>query len=54
MDEKVVIVLRADELLELERIVLDRDRKEALLFLRDRILRKVDEARNGRMTRQSP
>lgn len=49
MEEKVVITLRASELVELERILIDRDKDEALRFLKDCVQKKADEARSGRI-----
>jgi len=44
MEQKTVITLDAEDLQELERILMDRDEKDALRFLRERIDKKVREA----------
>jgi hypothetical protein len=44
VEQKVVITLDAGELQELERILMDRDEKEALRFLRERVEKKVAAA----------
>ena len=41
--EKAVIALDQTEMIELERIVVDRDEKEALVFLKKVIKTKVDQ-----------
>ena len=41
MDQKVVITLDPADLQELERILMDRDEKDALRFLHERIEKKV-------------
>ena len=47
MEEHVMIVLDAQELMELERILVDREREDALRFLQE-IQRKVERARQTR------
>jgi hypothetical protein len=44
VDQKVVITLDPEDLQELERILIDRDEKDALRFLHERIEKKVHEA----------
>jgi hypothetical protein len=44
VDQRIVISLDAEDLLELERILIDRDEKDALRFLHERIEKKVHEA----------
>jgi len=44
MERNIVITLGAEELQELERILIDRDEKEALRFLREHIEKKVNAA----------
>lgn len=44
MEQKVVITLDAEELQELERILMDRDEKDALQFLREHVEKKVEAA----------
>ena len=44
VDQKTVITLEAEDLQELERILMDRDEKDALQYLRERIEKKVREA----------
>ena len=43
MEQSVVITLGAEDLQELERILMDRDEKDALRFLRERVEKKVRE-----------
>ena len=47
VEKKIVIALAEPELLDLEAIVVDGDREEALRFLRDVVKRKVDEAQKA-------
>jgi len=44
VNQRIVISLDAEDLLELERILIDRDEKDALRFLHERIEKKVHEA----------
>jgi hypothetical protein len=44
VDQRIVITLDAEDLQELERILMDRDEKGALRFLHERIEKKVREA----------
>ena len=44
MDQRFVVILDAEDLRELERILMDRDEKDALRFLDERIEKKVHEA----------
>lgn len=44
MEQRIVIILDARDLQELERILMDRDEKGALRFLHERIEKKVDGA----------
>ncbi|MCM8757892.1 MAG: hypothetical protein NC903_02400 [Candidatus Omnitrophica bacterium] len=44
MKEKVVINLNQKEQMELERIVTDSDEKQALIFLKEVVKKKVDKA----------
>jgi len=44
VDQRIVISLDAEDLLELERILIDRDEEDALRFLHERIEKKVHEA----------
>lgn len=44
MEQKTVITLDAEDLQELERILMDQDAKDALKYLRERIEKKVREA----------
>jgi len=41
VDQRIVITLDAEDLQELERILIDRDEKDALRFLHERIEKKV-------------
>jgi len=43
VNQKIIITLDAEDLLELERILVDRDEKEALRFLDERIEKQVRE-----------
>jgi len=47
MEEQVTITLNAQELMDLEGILIDRDQEEALRFLKECIKRKVEEARKA-------
>mgnify|MGYP001490947563 CR=1 FL=1 len=49
MEQRIVIILDAEDLQELERILIDGDEKDALRFLRERIETKVDAASRARM-----
>jgi hypothetical protein len=44
VDQRIVVILDAEDLRELERILMDRDEKDALRFLDERIEKKVHEA----------
>jgi hypothetical protein len=44
MVQRAVITLDAEDILELERILIDRDEKDALRFLQQRIEKKLREA----------
>jgi hypothetical protein len=44
VEQRVVITLDAEDLQELERILMDREEKDALTFLRERVEKKVREA----------
>ena len=46
---KTAISLEEEELLELERIIIDRDEKEALLFLKKSVYNKVAHSQGGRL-----
>ncbi len=43
VEQKIVITLDAEDRREMERILIDRDEKEALKYLRERIEKKVNE-----------
>jgi hypothetical protein len=43
VDQRIVITLDAEDLQELERILIDRDEKDAFRFLHERIEKKVHE-----------
>jgi hypothetical protein len=44
VDQRVVITLDPEDLQELERILMDREEKDALRYLRERIEKKVKKA----------
>jgi len=46
---KTAIALDEKELLELERIVTDRDEKEALIFLKKSVYDKITRSQRGRL-----
>ncbi len=46
---KTAIALEEEELLELERIVIDRDEKDALVFLKKSVYDKVARSQQGRL-----
>lgn len=46
---KSAIALDEEELLELERIIIDRDAKEALVFLKKSVYEKVARSQQGRL-----
>ncbi|OGO06156.1 MAG: hypothetical protein A2Y60_06125 [Chloroflexi bacterium RBG_13_54_9] len=46
---KTAISLDEEELLELERIIIDRDEREAFLFLRKSVYNKVAHSQEGRL-----
>ena len=46
---RTAISLNEEELLELERIVIDRDGKEALIFLKKSVYNKVVRSQQGRL-----
>ena len=46
---KTAITLDEEELLELERIVVDRDEKAALLFLKKSVHKKIAHSQSGRL-----
>ena len=47
--KRSVIVLDEEELMELERIMVDEDGKAALKFLKKSIYRKIDKSQQGRL-----
>jgi hypothetical protein len=47
VDQKVVITLDPEDLQELERILMDREEKDALRFLRERFEKKVQKTTKG-------
>ena len=49
MEEQVTITLTAQELMDLEGILMDRDQEEALRFLKECIKGKVEAARKLRL-----
>ena len=51
MERRIVITLDADDVREMERILIDHDEKDALRFLRERIEKKVDAANRTPMKR---
>jgi hypothetical protein len=46
---KTAIALEEEELLELEQIIVDRDEKEALIFLKKSVYDKVSRSQQGRL-----
>ncbi|MEE8470396.1 MAG: hypothetical protein V3S51_03605 [Dehalococcoidia bacterium] len=46
---KTAIALEEEELVELERIVVDRDEREALIFLRKSVYQKVARSQRGKL-----
>ena len=46
---KTAIALEEEELLELEHIMIDRDEKEALIFLKKSIYGKVSRSQQGKL-----
>ena len=46
---KTAVALDEEELLELQRIIIDRDEKEALLFLKKSVYDKVARSQQGRL-----
>jgi hypothetical protein len=46
---KTAIALEEEELLELEQIIVDRDEKEALIFLKKSVYGKVAHSQQGRL-----
>ena len=46
---KTAIALDEEELLELERIMIDRDEKEALIFLKKSVYDKIARSQQGRL-----
>ena len=46
---KTAIALQEEELLELQRIIIDRDEKEALIFLKKSVYDKVARSQQGRL-----
>ena len=54
MDGKLVITLDEWDLVELERIVLDRDAEAALEYLRRVVWERVRQARRGRLDPRQP
>ena len=49
--KKVVLTLGPEETLRLTRILLDKDKEEALLFLKECLKPQLDQAGRGRMVR---
>lgn len=47
--KKEAVVFDADEVIELQRIIMDRDEKDALVFLRKSVYEKVLRAQQGRL-----
>lgn len=46
---KAAIALEEEELLELERILIDRDEKEALAFLKKSVYEKIARSQQGKL-----
>jgi len=46
---KTAVALEEEELVELQRIIIDRDEKEALKFLKKSVYDKVRKAQQGRL-----
>ncbi len=46
---KTAIALEEEELLELERIMIDRDSEEALVFLRKSVYNKISRSQQGKL-----
>ena len=46
---KTAVALEEEELIELARIIIDRDEKEALMFLRRSVYDKVRKSQQGRL-----
>lgn len=53
MSDKKAIFLNEDDLLRIERIVLDHDRDDALLFVRDVIKKTIDKEKASQMKREN-
>jgi hypothetical protein len=51
MEQGIAITLDAEDLQEMERILIDGDEKAALRFLHERIEKRVDAATQARMKR---
>ena len=49
LDHRIVVILDAEDLRELERILIDGDEKAALRFLHERIEKRVDATTQARM-----
>lgn len=45
----IAITLEEDDILRIRAIVIDRDEKEALAFIRDRLMREVERRNAGKM-----
>jgi hypothetical protein len=46
---KTAIALDEEELIELERIIIDRDEKDALIFLKESVYHKIVRSQQGRL-----
>ena len=52
MDKKKLISLNENDLLKVEQIVLDRDKKEALRFVEEVIKKQIDRENASKMKRE--
>ncbi len=50
-DESIILKLTSEDVLRLTRILLDEDREEALLFLKQCLKPQLDQAARGRLVR---
>jgi transcription initiation factor IIF auxiliary subunit len=52
MEKKKLISLNEDDLIKVEQIVIDRDKEEALNFVREVIKKQIDRENASKMKRQ--
>ena len=53
MSDKKIISLNENDLLRIEQIVLDRDKDDAFLFVRDVIKKEIDRENASKMKREN-